>query len=114
MVANYQDGRAQDAVAPVMMIRSYVRTSNSRRLLMTRHEEARRSLLLGLAGMGLTHALGQEHAVADAAVPRGYVLGPDQGEHLVLRGGNIFIKAGPTEGAESLAMGTQQILPGVG
>ena len=81
---------------------------------MTRHEEARRSLLLGLAGMGITHALGQEHAVAEAAVPQGYVLGPDQGEHLVLRGGNIFIKAGPTEGAKSLAMGTQQILPGVG
>jgi len=81
---------------------------------MTRHEEARRSLLLGLAGLGITHALVQDQAVAEGVAPRGYVLGPEKGEQLVLRGGNIFIKADPTKGANGLAMGTQQILPGVG
>jgi quercetin dioxygenase-like cupin family protein len=47
-------------------------------------------------------------------VPQGYVLGPRQGEHLVLRGGDIFIKADPIGGSHGLAMGTQQILIGAG
>ena len=28
-------------------------------------------------------------------VPQGYVLGPREGEHLVLRGGDLFIKVAP-------------------
>jgi quercetin dioxygenase-like cupin family protein len=47
-------------------------------------------------------------------VPQGYVLGPREGEHLVLRGGDIFIKVDPIGGSDSLAMGTQQILIGDG
>ena len=42
------------------------------------------------------------------------MLGPDQGEHLILRGGSIFIKTDPSRGASGLAMGTQQVLHGVG
>jgi quercetin dioxygenase-like cupin family protein len=42
------------------------------------------------------------------------VLGPREGEHLTLRGGDIFIKLAPTKGSNNLAMGTQQILVGVG
>ena len=44
----------------------------------------------------------------------GYVLGPGQGEHLILRGGNIFIRANPGRASNSIAMGTQQVLVGVG
>jgi quercetin dioxygenase-like cupin family protein len=44
----------------------------------------------------------------------GCVLGPTEGEHLVLRGGNIFIVADPSTGSNDLAMGTQQVPAGVG
>ena len=40
---------------------------------------------------------------------RGYVLGPSEGEHLILRGGNIFIKVGPAAGSINFALGTQQV-----
>ena len=49
-----------------------------------------------------------------AQAPRGHVLGPRDGEHLILRDGNIFIKADPGRGASGLAIGTQQVLAGVG
>jgi quercetin dioxygenase-like cupin family protein len=74
----------------------------------------RRSLLRGAAGFAIGQTVFQSIAPAQAAVPQGYVLGADQGEHLIQRGGNIFIKADPTRGAGGLAMGTQQILTGVG
>jgi quercetin dioxygenase-like cupin family protein len=44
----------------------------------------------------------------------GYVLGPSEGEHLVLRGGNIFLMADPATGSNGLAMGMQQVPVGVG
>jgi quercetin dioxygenase-like cupin family protein len=47
-------------------------------------------------------------------VPQGYVLGPRDGEHLILRGGDIFIKVDPITGSNGLAMGSQQILVGAG
>ena len=47
-------------------------------------------------------------------VPQGFVLGPGEGERLVLRGGDIFIKASPIGGSKSLSMGSQQIPVGVG
>jgi len=50
----------------------------------------------------------------EAAAPPGHVLGPREGEHLVLRDGNIFIKAAPDRGCNGLALGTQQVLVGVG
>ena len=53
-------------------------------------------------------------ACAQTAAPEGYVLGPNDGEHLIQRGGNLIIKLAPTKGANGLAMGTQQILVGVG
>lgn len=77
-------------------------------------DRKRRALLLGLAGLGIGHAVGERGALAQPAAPKGYVLGPAEGEHLIQRGGNIFIKADPTKGSGSLAMGTQQILTGVG
>jgi quercetin dioxygenase-like cupin family protein len=47
-------------------------------------------------------------------VTRGYVLGPSEGEDLILRGGSIFIKADPSRGSNGFAMGTQQVQVGVG
>jgi quercetin dioxygenase-like cupin family protein len=47
-------------------------------------------------------------------VTRGYVLGPGEGEHLILRGGSIFITANPGRASNSIAMGTQQVPVGVG
>jgi quercetin dioxygenase-like cupin family protein len=44
----------------------------------------------------------------------GYTLGPNEGEHLVLRGGSIFIKADPSRGSDGITMVTQQVLAGVG
>jgi quercetin dioxygenase-like cupin family protein len=43
-----------------------------------------------------------------------YTLGPNGGEHLVLRGGNIFIKADPRSGSNGVTMLTQQVLAGAG
>jgi quercetin dioxygenase-like cupin family protein len=75
---------------------------------------SRRSLLLGAAGVAAGDVLPLGTSAAQELTPKGYVLGPNEGEHLVLRGGNIFFKADPTKGSKGLAMGTQQILAGVG
>ena len=47
-------------------------------------------------------------------VPQGYVLGPREGEHLILRGGDIFINVDPLKGSNGLTTGTQQIPVGIG
>ena len=47
-------------------------------------------------------------------VPQGYVLGFREGEHLILRGGDIFINVDPSKGSNGLATGTQQIPVGIG
>ena len=44
----------------------------------------------------------------------GYVLRPTEGQHLILRGGSIFIMAESDTGSNGLAMGTQQVPAGVG
>jgi quercetin dioxygenase-like cupin family protein len=75
--------------------------------------QSRRSLMLGLAGLGIGSSLLQDPPHAQAAA-QGYVLGPTEGEHLIQRGGSIFIKADPSKGSAGVAMGTQQILAGVG
>jgi quercetin dioxygenase-like cupin family protein len=75
---------------------------------------SRRSAVFALATAGAGHALLSQATGAQAGAPSGYVLRADEGEHLIQRGGNIFIKADPTRGSAGLAMGTQQILPGVG
>jgi hypothetical protein len=38
-------------------------------------------------------------------VPQRYVLGPRDGEHLVLRGGDMFIKVHPITGSNGLGHG---------
>jgi quercetin dioxygenase-like cupin family protein len=49
-------------------------------------------------------------------VPRGYVLGAREGEHLIhfRDGGDIFIKVDPVMGSTDLALGTQQLPKGSG
>jgi quercetin dioxygenase-like cupin family protein len=42
------------------------------------------------------------------------VLGFREGEHLILRGGDIFINVDPSKGSNGLATGTQQIPVGIG
>jgi quercetin dioxygenase-like cupin family protein len=47
---------------------------------------------------------------------QGYVLGANEGEHLLhfRDHGNIFIKLGSATGSENLALGTQQVMVGAG
>ena len=54
--------------------------------------------------------------IADASrkEARGYVLGATDGEHLINRGGDLFIKVDPGRGSQDVSLGTQQVPPGVG
>ena len=74
----------------------------------------RRLVLLVAAGFAAGHVLLPTESNAQATAPKGYVIGPNEGEHLIQRGGSIFIKTDPTKGSNDLAMGTQQVLVGVG
>jgi quercetin dioxygenase-like cupin family protein len=71
----------------------------------------RRTSLAALAAFGLGPSAPLD---ARAEAPKGYVLAADQGEHLIRNGGSIRIKADPTRGCRSLAMGTQQVPVGAG
>ena len=55
-------------------------------------------------------------AKSHSPVPQGYVLGAEEGEHLIhfRDGGNIFIKIDPVKGSNNLALGTQQLPKGSG
>jgi quercetin dioxygenase-like cupin family protein len=45
---------------------------------------------------------------------QGYVLGAADGERLINRGGDLFIKVDPGRGSQNVSLGTQQVPPGVG
>jgi quercetin dioxygenase-like cupin family protein len=79
-------------------------------------EQNRRSFLLGLGGLGVGGTLSQAITQAQAANREGFVLGASEGEHLIhfRDHGNIFIKAGPANGSDNLALGTQQVTLGAG
>jgi quercetin dioxygenase-like cupin family protein len=83
-------------------------------MIVRKHE--RRSFLLGLAGLGIGHAMLQSAREVQAAPSQGYVLGPNGGEHLVhfRNPGNIFINVSPAKGSDNLAFGTQQVPAGAG
>ena len=55
-------------------------------------------------------------AKSHSPVPQGYVLGAEEGEHLIhfRDGGNIFIKVDPVTGSNNLGLGTQQLPKGLG
>lgn len=75
---------------------------------------SRRSFMVGLASLGIGHSKVRGTGLAGAGDPAGYVLGPCEGEHLIQRGGDLFINVDPTRGSESFSVGTQQVLTGVG
>lgn len=79
-------------------------------------EPKRRSFLFGLGGLGLSRALRKTVAEAQPASAEGYLLGADEGEHLIhfRDHGHIFIKAGRASGSDRLALGTQQVTAGAG
>ncbi len=79
-------------------------------------EQQRRSFLLGMGGLGLSHALLQGNVSAQAAAPQGSVINATESEHLIhfRDHGNIFIKFGAATGSSDLAMGTQQVMVGTG
>jgi mannose-6-phosphate isomerase-like protein (cupin superfamily) len=41
-------------------------------------------------------------------------VGPSEGEHVLMRGGRVFLKTGRAGAFDKIAMGTQQVLTGVG
>ena len=55
-------------------------------------------------------------AKSHSPVPQGYVLGAEEGEHLIhfRDGGNIFIKVDPVTGSNNFGLGTQQLPKGSG
>ena len=73
--------------------------------------QERRAFLLGLGSLGISQVLPQGAPSVQAASPKGYVLGADEGEHLVhfRDHGNIYIKVGSATGSDGLALGTQQV-----
>ena len=83
---------------------------------MNAFEQGRRSLLLGLGGLGISGELTQSGIGAQATARQGYVLGSSEGEHLVhfRDRGNIFIKASGATGSDNFALGTQQVMAGSG
>lgn len=78
--------------------------------------QKRRSFLFGLGSLGIGQLLADTAARAQAATPRGYVLGAAEGEQLVhfRDHGRIFIKVGSATGSDHLAQGTQQVTVGAG
>ena len=46
--------------------------------------------------------------------PKRPYLGPTEGKHVMMRGGNVFVKTGADGAFGRFAMGTQQVLTGVG
>ncbi len=79
-------------------------------------EQNRRAFLLGVGGLGISQALPHSAIEAQAAEGKGYLLGSDEGEHLIhfRDGGNIFIKVSGATGSDRLALGTQQVKAGTG
>jgi len=72
------------------------------------------AFILTIAALGAGQALLQRHADAQAAAPGGYVLGPDDGEALKRGPTSIRVKADPTRGSSSMAVGTQLLPKGAG
>lgn len=83
---------------------------------MNTSEQNRRSFLFSVGGLGISQMLPQGRFESQAAARRGYVLGPNEGEHLIhfRDHGNIFIKLGSATGSGNLALGTQQVMVGTG
>ena len=73
------------------------------------------AVLLRLAFTGATLLL---WSVLDGApqadASKGYILGPDEGEILLVRNSKVIVKVDPRTGSQRLAAGTQALGPGAG
>jgi quercetin dioxygenase-like cupin family protein len=67
------------------------------------------ALVASIIGLGIGQAVLQNKANAQRAAAQGYMLAAAEGEHLIQRGGSIFIKVAPSKGSDNLALGTQQV-----
>ncbi len=83
---------------------------------MNANQRKRRSFLFSLGALGIGPTLLQEVKAAQVVIRQGYVIGSQEGEHLLhfRDRGNIFIKVGSATGSDDLAMGTQQVMAGTG
>jgi quercetin dioxygenase-like cupin family protein len=83
---------------------------------MQRSDCERRYFLFAFGGLGLSQTLPDEVTKGQAAAPHGFVVGSNEGEHLIhfRDGGNIFIRVGKASGSSGLALGTQQVMAGSG
>lgn len=79
-------------------------------------EQERRAFLLAAGSLAISQFLPQSVIDGNAATGAGYVLGLNEGEHLIhfRDGGNIFIKIGSATGSANLAIGLQQVMLGTG
>jgi quercetin dioxygenase-like cupin family protein len=79
-------------------------------------EQERRSFLRTMGGLGISQFLLQGISDRQVTPSQGFVLGPNEGEHLIhfRDHGNIFIKAGSATGSTNVAIGTQQVMVGSG
>jgi quercetin dioxygenase-like cupin family protein len=104
-------GSPAATLAP-MMASSLIHQAGA--VIMMTNRIHRRVVLAGAAGIVAGHVVLPTVGHGQGVATNGYVLGVSEGEHLIQRGGNIFIKADPTRGSKGLAMGTQQVLANVG
>jgi quercetin dioxygenase-like cupin family protein len=84
--------------------------------IMNEFDRNRRCFLFTVGAVGVGQVLLPGFLEAQAASGPGFVLAPDEGEHLIhfRDRGNIFIKIGAATGSENLAMGSQQVMKGSG
>jgi quercetin dioxygenase-like cupin family protein len=79
-------------------------------------KQKRRSFFFTLGTIGFSQILPQNIITRQAVTRQGYVLGTNEGEHLVhfRDGGKIVVKVGSATGSDSVALGTQQVMVGTG
>jgi quercetin dioxygenase-like cupin family protein len=70
-------------------------------------------LRLGFVGATLLLWRGLEGAPQTAG-SNGYILGPEEGEILLVRNTKVIVKVNPRTGSRGMAAGTQQLPPGAG
>lgn len=69
-------------------------------------------IVLSVLGLWLGQVAFLNTAQAQRDEAQGYVLSATEGEKLVFRGGEIFIKVDPATGSNNVALGTQRVLVG--
>ena len=73
-----------------------------------------KALFLRIAFAGATLLLWSALDGAPQPAANGYILGPDEGEVLLVRNTKVIVKADPKTGSRSMAAGTQDLGTGAG